>query len=650
MELSEKKAINAKTVKLTFNKAVDASTLIDNQGTTTTSDDVLKASTVKFTALDAQSNPEVTSVANANATLSEDGKTLTLVAAGATYFNDRYTVDVTDAVKDKAGNKFEAFSKTVDTTDNVQPEIIGTSYEDNGFTLKVQLSEPVQSVGTVKLFNGTTELAVTPVPSADKTYFTVDLSPSAIPANTALTLQVVGASDFNSNVLKVNPYTATITKTAVDTVAPTVSSIESLSDTKVKVTFSEKLKANPTVTVNGKTTTISAADTEGKVFYATLSLSDKQTGVQSVVVSAFSDVAGNPGTIYTKVVDMKADTTAPTLTSSEVKKVDGVEKLILTFDEAVTPQDAVTLLTAGTDRYKDADNISQLVVSNFATDTTAPGTNFALYNAVDGVSKQVALDITALPKGTYTVNLAGVVKDLASTPTANASKTVTFTRTENSLTAKPTVTGVTATNDYVQFTYSQDVDSSALNLANYNIDGIQLDSAEYYGAKNVVRVYLKAGANSVTGTRTITVKNVQNTSGVVMDNTTTTKTIKENVAPTFTATLVDASTVKVVFSEPVAHSTLTTALTNANFTVKYDGVANAVTAVNADNVAVPTAAAGTIGYTTVYLKLTTPVADLTKSLTVTASSIQDVTKTGSLTAVTDEVGNAVSTATVNVAK
>jgi len=646
--------LNAKQVQVKFNKAVDPSTVVDDKSTTTKNDDTIKKDSIKFTAIDGQA--AITSN-DLKASLSEDGKTLTLTAKAGEVFTKRFTVDFADTIKDTKGNKLEKFSQIIDTTDTVRPTVTGTSYEDNGLTLKVSFSEPINSYGSVKLFDGSKEIAVTPSFNSGDNYFTISLAGSSIPVNKDLKLTIVGATDFNGNALTPNPYETTVKKSTADTEKPSVVKLEVVNDKQVRITFSEKISGTPTVTIGGSATTVAPEGDTGTVFTATLATA--QTGIKSVVVSNYTDLAGNNGDTFTKVVELKADTTAPKLVSSEVKVVDGVEKLILTFDEYVTPIDGVTILNT-TDRYTNKDGVNVAFGATFTTDfetTNTPETNIGLYNPVDGKSKSVALDISSLPKGTYKIALPALVQDLASTPNAyTEAKEITFVRNENPLTEKPKLDSsvssngvVVVDNDTLEFTFTQSLSDSALNKANYNVDGISIADVYFYGNKQTVRVKLAPNANTVTGVRTITVSNIANTAGIVMDTAITTETLKENVAPTFTATLISDKVIKVDFSEPVANTTLASALSASNFTVKVDGVANPVTAVNEDNAATPTAVSGNKGYKTVYLVLTNAVKDLSKPITVTAKDIQDVTKEGTITG-TDVVGNKVSTTEVTVAK
>ncbi|EPR29769.1 S-layer protein [Geobacillus sp. WSUCF1] len=635
-------AVNAKTLEIKFNKAVDAATVIDNKGTSDTSDDVVKATAITLTAIDGQG-----SVSTVKASLSDDKKTLKLVADGSQFFTKRYVVDIKN-VKTLDGKDVPSYTTTIDTTDSVRPSVLSSSYADNGLTLKVKFSEPLASVGTVKLYDGTTEISVSPKFTAGDDEMTINLASSSVPVNKDLTLKIFGAVDYNGNVINPNPAELTVKKTTVDTTKPTVQNIEAVNTKTVKVTFSEKLLSNPTIKIGGQTASVSV-DSTGLVYTATLANALSE-GVYAVEVSDYKDLAGNQGDTYTKVVQLKADTTAPKFVSSQVVKIDGVEHLVLTFDEEVTTGSNIAVIQSN-DKYIDENNVLKVV----GTALTTTSDNFKLYLPTDGKSKSVALNISSLPKGTYTVTLPnGLVSDLAGNPYAER-KQITFVRGSDSLTTKPTLdstydgNGVKAdNNNELVFAFTQNLDASALNLSNFNINGLAVTKAVFDGDTKHIRVTLAPGANTWTGTHVITISNIKNTSGLVMDTVTVSEFMKENVAPTFTATLTSADVIRVDFSEPVANATINNALSANNFTVKVDGNRVTVLGVYEDNNANQGVSASK-GYKTVYLKLQSPVRDLSKPITLSATGIVDVDQTGAIDS-NNVVGNNVSDAVVNVAK
>jgi hypothetical protein len=108
---------------------------------------------------------------------------------------------------------------------------------------------------------------------------------------------------------------------------------------------------------------------------------------------------------------------------------------------------------------------------------------------------------------------------------------------------KPQVTDVQEINNdtQIEVTFNKNVGASALNLANYQIDGVSgttlFSSAVLKDDTQHVVLNLKPNTITVTGSHLITVSNVQDTSGNVMGPATQPVALTENVTPTFTAPL-----------------------------------------------------------------------------------------------------------------
>ncbi|GEB31351.1 hypothetical protein [Brevibacillus parabrevis] len=540
LKVESVEAVNGKTIQIKFTTAVLKSTVVESDGT-------LVDNAISLASLG--SAPAVTAN-SAFAELSEDGKTLTLTAPGPQFFNGEYAVTVTAAVTDANANPVAAYSGIVKNVDTVRPTVKNVTYTDNA-TAVVWFSEPLKDKGSVVLSDAGATLA-TFNPGDD--FITVDLSGAA--AATDITVSVVGAKDFNDNLVSPNPATAVVKKDTTDTVKPTVADIAAISDKVFTVSFSEKLKADPTIAVGGTplvwdTNATISKDSTGLVY--TVTLTNPVSGLQAVAVSSYNDLSNNPGDAYSKVVNFAADTTAPTVASYKVEKIAGVEYLVLTYSEDVTPINAKTI------------NYTQVVdgVESTGSIVTAAG-NFSLYNPVSGKSKSVKLDLSTLVNGQYTLSLpVGLVQDLASTPNNSAATTssVTFTRGSNSDTTAPEVTSVAngADNNTVLVNFNEKLDvASALNINNYSIEAAQIKSAVFTtnGATATVKLTLEAGSVTASGERNITIKNVKDAAGNVITASTKVVNLIENVAPTVTsAKLTDTNEVTVTFSEAVANLT-----------------------------------------------------------------------------------------------
>lgn len=328
--------------------------------------------------------------------------------------------------------------------------------------------------------------------------------------------------------------------------------------------------AGPTVTVStlaAGNETVVVKDSEDDTLY---SVTAKETasgnevafaGVSTITVSNYTDLSGNAGQSYSKVVSFVADDVDPKVVSTKVEKIDGVEHLIVTFDENVVPQNGKDIDGKVVIDYVEDD------ATTITTDTTANTGNFELYKPVGGKSKSVQLDLSALVAGDYTLDLpVGLVKD-ASDNDSEAKIGVKFTRTSDTDTDKPALVAAydgngiqvdSNTSLTVKFNKKLDV-ATALNVNNYVIEGVTVKSAIFTkndAAEAIVRLTLEEGSVTLSGSRTVTIKNVKSADGVAMDTVVTSETFTENVKPTVkSAALTTEKTITVTFSEKVALGT-----------------------------------------------------------------------------------------------
>lgn len=194
-------AINAAQLQVKFNKAVDKSTVIDSDGT-------LKAGVLTITKVDGTGS--VTIDGTSLASLSEDGKTLTITVASGALNSVKYVVNVpADTVKATDGKYVEKYVSEVSTaSDSTAPTVTKTETL-NASTVRVYFSEPLSSAGnwTFKLADGSTA-AVTPTPNLAKGY--VDLAiDSSVAVGKEITATIIGATDYANNLINPNPVTRT---------------------------------------------------------------------------------------------------------------------------------------------------------------------------------------------------------------------------------------------------------------------------------------------------------------------------------------------------------------------------------------------------------------------------------------------------------
>lgn len=565
MELSEKKAINATQVVVTFNKTVDSSSIF-----TSANDGTLNADVVTLKDLDTKPTGTV------KGALSKDGKTLTLTTQNA--LEGRYDVTI-DKVKDVNGKvlpKYEA--KNLDFgKDTTAPAVVGTE-KVNSTTVKVNFTEPLSDKGswTFKDANGNPVTATADL-STDGQSAVVTITDANLKAGSEVTATILGAKDKAGNVINPNPSTVKFVKGDKDGVAPVVSSVTAKGLDTFELKFSEAIQtlAVGSISIDGTalTTATITPDDKDNTKYTVKLTSALTPGLHKVEVKSatgteVADLSGETLTAFTQLVDFKADTVKPTLVSSAVvvnadtKK----EQLVLNFDKEVqnidlsaTNVDATKLdkdlvttkgkLTAGT-LAANPKNKKQLVVDLDTVKFTGSG-------AAEDLTKDAS----------YTLNFAdGAVLDTNTVPNVSKAFEVKFKRGEDGTavsTDKPVITGVTATDsNTVTVTFDKAVDGvSATNVANYSIPGLTIDKAvlnPVSGTTQSVTLTLKKGTNTLDGDRVLTISNVKAKNGEVMD--TVSKTVAnmlENVAPTVTKAQFtntaggNVSEITVTFSEAV---------------------------------------------------------------------------------------------------
>lgn len=540
-------AINAKTIQVTFNKAIKESSIA---GATIATD--------------------ITSATIADKKLSEDGKTLTLTLGTAYLTSTAQDVKVTiKDLLDSANNKVEDYAKVVSLKDDVRPTLDDVTFADSK-TLKVPVSEPLNADNTdiynsltITDANGspvdTTGLSASSV-SYDETdgYFTINLASLTTPLDAGTyTLKFTGLKDYAGNLINSNPTTKTIT-VAADETAPTVASIANVgyvgTDGYLKINFSEPVQSlvGAKVTLNnGSAVTLAAGDivsTSQDKKSAVIKLASATTDYQSVVIEDFKDLAGNPGKKYTGSVKFGAST--PTVASYEYSA--SKETQTVTFDRPVSFVTGSSATLTGTKVY---DNVESSVSGVIATINP------------DG---QLVINTTNLTSGKYTLALpVNTVKDVAGQQ--NKATTLTFTLDKTGVVSQVQFadfvtdgTGTTAvaagdtpvqTGGVVYVKFDNPVGDSAVDVNNYTIEGVNVFSNAVFTntTKNVVKLTLKEDTIAKDNNYTFAISNVKDTNDKAVKAYSGAYLFNDNTTPTLTAlTVKDNTNVYATFSEAIA--------------------------------------------------------------------------------------------------
>lgn len=343
---------------------------------------------------------------------------------------------------------------------------------------------------------------------------------------------------------------------------------------------------NGTLLTSGAEPTVASVSTDKKSVVLKFATPAKSYQTVEFAAGAFKDLATNPSKKFSGSVTFKV--TAPTVASYAYSVSKDVETV--TFDRAVAFATGTTtpVKLAG---KKVVDNVETL----YTTTTGLP----ASINA----KGEVELDTTGFGKGNYTLTIpAGTLVDAVG-QTNTKDIVLTFTLDKAGVAAQTVVSGfasdaqgtlpstaITApvqADGYVYVKYSTEVDASAVNVANYTVEGQEVFSNAVFTStdKDVVKLTLKANTIAKDGDYTVDVKNVVDAAGKAVKAFTGEFTFNDNTAPKLTAlqfvSNLDVATstdtiVKATFSEEIAD--LDTA-TLKDFKVTVNGIETPVTAV-----------------------------------------------------------------------
>jgi hypothetical protein len=638
-------AINARTLQVTFNKAINSSTIIDYNNTADTSDDNLIDNVVTITSIG--SAPVVSNINAALASLSANGKVLTLTLTGADYVNGDYLVTISDDVTDTLGNAMTAYKGVVSLDDTTRPVISAPSYSTtNPNVAKFAYSEPLDGAGNgitateiasamyIKDSDGNAVSSTGLVTLNDDNSFNLNIGGFTTGENYTVTF--AGIKDFAGNLITPNPTTYVVAKTVTDTTAPTIKSVVANSTGKMTITVSEPVLVQAgnvigSFTVDGGTAINIVNGTNATIDSATgtiITVTDANlaTGIKSVAISGIKDLSSNTlASTYTKVLSFVSDTTDPTVVSSQVKTISGVQYLLVQFSENVTP--VLTDSPAITGTYVDSNSVTK-------TATAIPTTAASIYDPdLDGVSDTVkvslATNVTNEEFGTFNLVIpSGIVKD--ATLNSNDAGRVAFTLTSTAYTTKPEIvdtdlatagyTGIVVqgTEDTVTVQFDRDVTAlTALNPLNYTVEGQAIFSnAIFSGDRQHVVLTMKANQIPVTSTYNFTIANVADDNGYVMTTVTTPVTFKENIKPVIkSAKLTAANKITVTFSEAV--NNVAAGYAGNDFAVTLNGTADAITGISATDAT----------NTTYVIALTSGITNLNDAVLLKVLSTNDIVDT-----------------------
>ncbi|WP_144697719.1 hypothetical protein [Fictibacillus phosphorivorans] len=557
-------AINAKTIVVKFNSELTADNTV-----------VGDASEVAKYTLDG--------TLATTAVLGSDKKTVTLTFAGGVEGTDQVLVvnPVVTTKKDKDGNAVstEKYSKVLSYTDEVKPEVVGTSYE-NG-KIVVSYSEAIGTKPTVVRVNGNPVAASDIAIASDATK--VEITYAGLAASTTASLYVAGAKDASAAGNEMSLFNGTVITPAADTAKPQITGVQVTGQNTAKVTLSEAInEATVAATLQkGATQTAvslvkDATDTTGKTYTLTVDLNGVTAGdgifagtstsesfTLYVAAGVMTDTStpANANELFSTNLTFVKDVTAPALVSSQTSA--DSKKLEFKFNEDLT--------VAGSDANIIIKNADGVRISAVDPETALKVGDNKTYQ-VDTKAGDVVLDA-----GTYTVTIpAGFFTDAYGNASTAVTSTFTVGAPTNNDTTKPTGAVTTADTNVFQVVYSEEVTATALNLSNYKLDGASLPAGtEIYftsTAKDTVKIVLPTGSinigNQTTGASAIlNVSGVADKAGNVIATANTPVVVKDNTAASVTNVQVLGTDVYVTFNENITVPGTTNALDAFKVTV-----------------------------------------------------------------------------------
>ncbi|MEY8414772.1 Ig-like domain-containing protein [Tissierella praeacuta] len=534
LKVVEVSAINARELKVTFNKEVNKASAINEDNY-----QFVKNGTILIVSSD------FVGTTNKKGVLSKDKKSVVFRLDDSKKLTnaDRYSVHVSTNV---LGTDYKPVEKHVDSerifTDMEAPKLVETTLVNN--QLVFEFDEPVNVANIVVKVDGEQvaaagQVSVYPVGDDTPTNYEV-----ATPAITNDELLKTGKHDvviYNvEDLIAPNANKASSIRTSYtiseDKIAPSVQEVKAVNSRSFHVKFSEEVQAltaanfevkkgnhtfeNTEVLVaqdfkadpTGKTWRVSvaeSADATGKInpLWAEGDISVSLT----VTVKGYKDLANLLGAPTTRTVTLAKDTKRPELVGTAANKVDETS-IVVKFDGKVAIHDNTKI----TVKNKDG-----VVLTSLGTiSATDDEVTIYISSATPGYSV-----LEAPYKVEFGANAVKYVKDI--TPAAydvNENKNNALVATANPadsvdavVVKADTIIPTTINNDgIIEIDFSEKMDSSAINPANYSIDGVALDTktkVEFIGGTEKVRLTLPEGMFTKTQTAKFTISNNVKTKG-----------------------------------------------------------------------------------------------------------------------------------------
>lgn len=508
--------------------------------------------------------------------LSENGKVLTLTASSAINANNAALVVEPIQTSENATITTERYTSLFSYSDTEKPGIKDIESKTNGNTantVKVEFSEPIQSLGSVKI-NGTVKTSTGFTAGDSQANFT-GLS---LDASESHTIQFVNLRDQASNVESIINETFDV---EIDTVKPEVGLSASEDKDNVIVFEFDKPVTVASATANlvngivkdenlnnqASATAVAINPVNGLAKKYEMAVTSPFSSLSSrdltvLIPSGIKDALGNEVDTTNKTVILEKDTDKPEIELVRAVKdpSDNVVKLVLSTDSTLAGKASVSA-TALAPSLTVVDPNGVLVSSSSWLGGLSQ-------DAITAGDKRITLSFASPAKlsGEYDITFAsGLATDQADNPNNLKSKTLTVDFGEISSTGSFAITAGDLTSggtniynvDYNAAVKGGNVSGSATDLSNYTLNGSSLPTGTTVtlnSTKDIATITLPGESIATSDSAAVfTINNVKRLTGETIDPFTGTVATVDNVKPVMdSAVLANDNNLIVEFSESLA--------------------------------------------------------------------------------------------------
>ncbi len=510
--------------------------------------------------------------------LSEDKRTLTVTINATTGLEGRYrvVVDRIESVTAKKLVKYDDIATFV--PDKTAPGVLKVE-NVSATKVKVIFTEPITNpigVTQFKLPDGSVVSGVQGTIEKNATEVIYDLSAATakgqvLAPGTAIAITFGTIIDISNNLSLPNPLTTYVTKGNKDGVVPTLTNVTQLGAKKFKLTFSEEIRtivpADIKIAQNtyspGITSVVKDKDNANSYIVTTNGSLNGYTTISTTPGRYITDVSGEVN-VFSTAYNFVADTTIPSVVSTNVVKDKGIEYLEFTFDRNVEAAAFAQVTLTGSyilngytyplekslvgqlEKSTTNDKTIRVRLSNLTGSgvTTTAGYTYSVGATFTGVTSEYG----------QAVNPAYQVNFVRGSDYAQNEEKLSVLSVETSYNARQ---GTVIDNKTIVVTFSTHVDGiTASNLQNYTLDGLNIQQAVVkHNEPYKVYLTIKEDIAQSRGTN-LTISNLRALNSVVtMEPKTELVFLNENIAPQYVYhNITGTDTITLSFNEAVKNA------------------------------------------------------------------------------------------------